>query len=285
VAAVVVSALAACGGSSSGGTGASAASTSPAATNQLHVTITDGGYRIEGNPRPGRIDIVVVNQSSEAGEFSFQPLKPGVTVAKLVSVLKHKGEGAANNLLSGDSDSGGYGEPAIIGAGMTAETITTAAVPAGDYVAASFLPGPHGVPQALQGRIGGFTISGPKFDAVPASVGGTIELTDHAITLPAGFDGHGTYAVTNRGSRAHDVSFARLEPAATLPQLFKCVGASFGKNAPIDRCPGVLAGGVDAINPGDTAYVAFDFAGGNYGYVSTAGNDVAAGLAGTVTIS
>jgi hypothetical protein len=284
-AALIAAVVSACGGSSSGDSTAPAGSVPSQPANALHVTIGDGSLQVEGTPRPGRIDITVVNQSSESAEFSFQPLKAGVTVSQVETALRRHGEAAANKLLSGDSDRAGYGEPAIVAPGDTEESVTTTVVPTGDYVAGSFLPSGEGGPQATHGVLSGFTIAGATYTAVPGDVAGTIELSDHSITLPPGFTGAGTYAVADSGKRRHSLSFGLLKKGTTLMAMFQCVGSSFGQNRTIDHCPGKLVGGIDSIKPGGTAYVTMQLAVGRYGYLSTDGNDVRAGLMGTVTVS
>lgn len=282
---VALASAVACGSSSSGGTGDSGtrSSTTAPAPNSLAVEISDGAIHVTGTPRPGRIDVTVTNHTAHAAEFSFQPMKPGVTVEQLLNAIKTKGEEAASTLLAGDSDKGGYGEPAIVGAHSSTEVITTQAVPAGQYAGASFLPGSDGMPQALDGLATGFEVSGAPYVAVPADVAGTISLADDSITLPAGFTGSGTYAVTDTGHAPHSLSFGSLR--GPLSALFGCVGQSFGKGQPIDSCPGTLLGGIDTIKPGDTAYVVLALRPGKYGYVSTDGNDFQQGLNGTVTLS
>jgi hypothetical protein len=254
-------------------------------SNRLTVTIGEHSLRVAGHAHPGRIQITVTNESDAAGEFSFQLLKPGVSAARLLAALRTKGEGAANKLLAGDSDREGLAEPAIVGAHSSTTIVTTAAVRAGRYAAASFLPGADGRPQALSGRFTGFTIAGARTTATPGPVAGTIGLADHRIVLPHGFTGNGTYAIVNAGKRPHSFSLAALPRAGSLQALFGCVGSSFGHGKPIDGCPGRLIGGVDTLLPGGTAYVVLHLAPGRYGYVSTDGNDFAAGLRGNVVLS
>lgn len=254
-------------------------------SNRLSVTLGAHSMRVVGHPHPGRIEITVTNTSGAAGEFSFQPLKPGVSAARVLAVLRSKGEGAATKLLAGDSDAEGYAEPAIVGAHSSTTIVTTEAVPAGRYIAGSFLPDAHGKEQVLSGRFAGFALAGAKATAVPASVTGTIALADNRIVLPDGFSGNGTYAVSNQGKRPHSLSLASLPRNGSLGALFSCVGASFGRGKTIDRCPGRLIGGVDTLRPGATAYVVLHLGHGLYGYVSTDGNDFGAGLRGTVALS
>ena len=256
-----------------------------ALSNRLTVIIGAHSLRVVGHPHPGRIEITVTNTSDAAGEFSFQLLKPGATAARVLAALRTRGEGAANALLAGDSDAEGYAEPAIVGAHASTTIVTTGAVRAGHYVAGSFLPGANGKPQALSGRFAAFTIAGAAATATPAPVSGTITLADRRIVLPHGFSGSGTYAVSNAGTRPHSLSLASLRPSGSLQALFSCVGASFGRRKTIDRCPGRLIGGVDTLRPGATAYIVLHLAHGRYGYVSTDGNDFAAGLRGSVVLS
>jgi hypothetical protein len=118
-----------CAGTTAASATATGQRASSGLTNRLHVTIAADGYRIVGHPRPGRIAITVTNGSDAASEFSFQPLKPGVSVDMVLKALKTKGEGAASKLLAGDSDAQGYGEPSIVGPHSTVEIVTTPVVP------------------------------------------------------------------------------------------------------------------------------------------------------------
>jgi hypothetical protein len=252
----------------------------------MTVTITNHRFRVTGSPQPGRVDITLHNISTMAHEFSFQSLKPGVTFAKVKRALSSQGGSKVDRLLGPDSDARGYGEPAIVGAHSSEEVVTAPVLPAGNYVALSFLPGSDGKPQVFDGLITGFTLRGAVAKAVPTSVAGTVTLTDHGITLPHGFTGNGTYAVTDTGNKPHDFSIASLSTSTSLMDLFGCVEGSFGKGTPIDSCPGTLRGGVNTILPGATAYLTVQLPAGHYGYLSTGGNgkDLKAGLSGTLDI-
>jgi hypothetical protein len=253
-------------------------------SNRLTVTLGAHSLRVTGHPHPGRIEITVRNPSDAAGEFSFQLLKPGVSAAQVLAALRTKGDAAAVKLLAGDSDTEGYAEPAIVGAHSSTTIVTTGAVRAGHYVAASFLPGANGKEQALTGRFAGFAIAGAAATATPAPVAGTITLADNRIVLPHGFTGSGAYAIANAGKRPHSFSLASLPASGSLQALFGCVMASFGHGKTIDSCPGRLIGGVDTLLPGATAYVVLHLQHGRYGYVSTDGNDFAAGLRGSLVV-
>ncbi len=267
-------------------TSTDAASDPAGSTNTLTVVAHTNGDRmafaVSGSPHAGLVTITFHNASDIAHELGYQQLKPGVTLPQVTKALAGSGpEQAAQKLLvAPHAETTG---PAIAGPGVT-ESVTTRIV-AGHYVVTCFLPGKNGMPHAMMGMVAEFTVSGSS-PAGPPPSDGTVTLTDHGITLPDGFAAGGTFAVANTGTKPHDLSLARLS-GASLPALFQCIGGSFGKGTPIDRCPGTLAGGVSYLAPDQTAYLTIHPAPGHYGYVSTAGNgaDFKAGLAGTFTIN
>jgi hypothetical protein len=110
-------------------------------------------------------------------------------------------------------------------------------------------------------------------------------MTDKSITVPSEFGAGGTYEVKNTGAKPHDFSLAQLA-GKPLPDLFQCVEGSFGNGQPIDKCPGTLAGGVNTLQPGESAFLTITLPPGEYGYLSTEGDgaDVQAGLVGTFTV-
>ena len=109
---------------------------------------------------------------------------------------------------------------------------------------------------------------------------GTITVDDKAITVPQGFTGSGTFLVKNTGAKGHNISFARLDPGTTLASYFGAVGGAMGSNKSIDDAKGgVLVGGVDALDPGQSPYLTLDLpTGKHYAYVSTDEQDAGPGL-------
>jgi uncharacterized cupredoxin-like copper-binding protein len=257
-----------------------------AGSNTISVTAYDKPamhYAVSGRPQAGLVTITFKNAGDDAHEMSLAKLKPGVTLAKFKAALrKPNAEKAANALLLDP-----HGEvmgPQIVGPGLS-ETATVR-LAAAHYIVVCFLPGEDGMPQALMGMVGELTVGSGTSTAVPPHTDGTVTLTDHKINLPGGFDGGGSFAVTNTGTKAHDFSLAKLNNAP-LPAYFQCVAGSFGKGTPIDRCPGALAGGITSIPPGHTAYLKIaPLPAGSYGYVSTEGDgaDFKAGLNGTFSV-
>jgi uncharacterized cupredoxin-like copper-binding protein len=290
-----VFALAACsssgtsGASSAGGkTGTSSTPTKPAAPapNTLSVTARESGsamsYDISGSPHAGLVSIRFTNAGDDTHEMAVSMMKPGVTLDQLKSALKAKdGEQKAAALL--ENPDAEYPVPAALGPGDS--EVATAKLTAGHYVVVCFFPGDDGMPHAMMGMIGEVTIAGGESSAQPPQAAGTVELTDHGITVPSAFGTGATYRVTNTGRKPHDFSLAKLA-GKPLSALFQCVETAFGQSKSIDNCPGKLAGGVNTLQPGESAYLSTKLAPGQYGYISTEGDgaDVKAGLAGTFTV-
>ena len=277
------------GGKTAAGAAArkSAATTSAAAApNALTVTAYDDPkmhFAISGSPQAGLVSLNFKNAGDDAHEMSLAKLKPGVTLARFNAALhKPDAEKAANALVENpDADITG---PQIAGPGLS-ETATVH-LDAGHYVIVCFLPGKDGMPHAVMGMTGEVTVgAGPSAAAAPKA-DATVTLTDHKINLPANFKSGGTFAISNTGTKPHDFSFAQLK-GGSLMSFFQCVGGSFGKGTPIDKCAGTLFGGVTSIPAGQTAYLKIGpLPAGSYGYLSTEGNgaDLQAGLNGTFTV-
>lgn len=253
--------------------------------NAVRVVAHDSASRmyfsVTGTPHAGRIAMHFVNRGRYTHEMSLARLKKDATVAQLRKAIRQPdGEKAAAKLLV--NPDGEITGPALLGPGLS-ETVY-APLKAGRYVVICFLPGPDGMPHALMGMIAGLRVRSAAGTVAAPHTDGTVRLTNHRIVLPKNFKRGGTFAVTNTGTRPHDLSLAKLNGKTTLPQLFGCVGQAFATSTVIDKCPGTLAGGVTDLAPGRTAYLRIALARGHYGYVSTDGNDFANGLNGTFTV-
>ncbi len=296
VASLLLAGPAACGGSdtssTAGGTPTSGAAATPAGSevqaNGLTLTARGTDFAISGSPRPGHIDVTFANTDSKAHEAQIVPLKPGKSVQDVLADLKSGGEQKAAADLAADPETTTYGTPALLSGGQTSEVISDR-IPAGTYAVVSFLPGADGQPQVTAGMAGQFTVGGAPVEATPAR-DGEVSLTDSGITLPAGFQGRGTFAVTNAGTKQHSFSIARLD--GPLDDLFNYVGSHLAQNQPIDGAPGAIVSGVATLNPGQTAFLVLDLEPGHYGYVSTvqgdggpSDTDYARGLKGEFTVN
>lgn len=234
--------------------------------NAVTITMPGMSYQVSGDLRPGIGSITLVNSDNVAHMMAFAHLKDGVTLDEVKTALGQS-EDALGALLAESPDTS-YGTPDVLGAGQS-ETVTGLDFKAGTYVLACFLPAADGMPHWQMGMVGELTIAGDPATEKPAS-DGTITVDDSAIALPDGFDGHGTFLVTNSGAKPHNLSMAKLDDGTTLADFAGHVGQAMSGSGVVDGGGGVLVGGIDALAPGQSAYLTLDLTAGHYGYISSA---------------
>ncbi len=251
--------------------GATSQATSGAsADNAITIEAFEMGYKVSGDLRPGTATITLKNTGSVAHMMATMRVKDGVTLDQVKQAMQ-EGEDALSPLSADSDEQAVYGTPALVGAGQSSTT-TALNLKAGNYVILCFVQDENGMPHAAMGMVNMFTVKGDPVTTTPKS-DGDITITDDAITLPDGFTGKGTYKVTDTGTKPHTLSFAKLEDGKSLQDYVGYVGGQFAAGKPIDGGGGVLMGGIDSLNPGQTAYVTVDLAKGHYGYVSTEEGD------------
>ncbi len=233
--------------------------------NAVAVTMPGMRYVVRGHLRPGVAAITLRNTDDEAHMMAVARLRPGVTRHQVVAAMKKGGEQAVAPLLA-DRDMR-YGVPGPVGVGAST-TVTAPRLRAGNYALICFFNGKDGMPHWAMGMIGMLRVKGPKQQLQPRSKG-TITISDKGIRLPGTFDGHGTYAVKDVGTKPHNLSFAKLSKGTTLKAYAGYVGQRMQSGQPIDGGGGVLWGGVDGLNPGQRVWLTLDLPRGHYGYLST----------------
>lgn len=235
-----------------GATSSGSGSEIPAAPIANAVTITSPGmsYVVSGPLRPGIAAITFTNTSPEAHMMQVARLLPGTTLDQLKAAFDQS-EDAAGALLADGQENSVYGTPAPVGAGEST-TVTAMDLQAGDYALVCFFTDANGTPHFQMGMINVLTVEGEPATESPVS-DGTISIDDNGITMPDGFDGRGTFLVTNDGTSPHSFSIARLDDGTTLDDYYQFVGNAMNSNTAIDGGGGVLAGGVDGLLPGQSA--------------------------------
>lgn len=263
--------------SATGDTGAGDTATNPAdagasghpaapVANAVTITMPGMSYDVSGPLRPGIGSITLANTDDVTHMMSFGHLKDGVTLDQVKQALGQS-EDAMGALLAESPDTT-YGTPDVLGAGQT-ETVTGLDFKPGTYVLVCFLMAADGTPHWQMGMIGELTVAGDSATDKPDSAG-TITIDDAGITLPDAFNGSGTFLVTNAGKKPHNLSMAKLDDGVTLSAYAGHVGQAMGTGAPVDGGGGALVGGIDALAPGQSAYVSLDLQPGHYGYLSSA---------------
>jgi plastocyanin len=237
-------------------------------TNAITIETPGMEFDVSGSLRPGVATITFENTSDEAHMLAMAPMKDGVTVDQVKDALaKGEGDDAVTPLLAEPPDQAVFGTPAPVGAGQST-TVTAKDLPAGNYVLLCFFTDDSGTPHFAMGMVGQLEVKGEKATAEPKSEA-TITLDDSGITIPDGFDGHGTFLVTNSGKAPHSISFAKLDDGTTLDAYYQHIGEAMNSGKAVDGGGGTFTGGVDGLLPGQSAYLTIDLAAGHYGYIST----------------
>ncbi|MCB1255924.1 MAG: hypothetical protein KDB26_02400 [Microthrixaceae bacterium] len=233
------------------------------------ITITAPGmtYEVSGELRPGIGSITLKNTDSVSHMMAVTRLKDGVTLDQLKTAVQSPDDSAAEALMADGSDAS-YGTPGSVGPGQESTVIAPDLKP-GNYAIICFFTDDSGTPHFAMGMINEFTVAGEPATEAPQS-DGTITIDDEVITMPDGFNGKGTFAVENTGTKRHNIQFVRLDNGATLEGYFGSVSEALAKNTSVDNAKGgIMAGGVDVVAPGQKVWIVLDLPSGHYGYVST----------------
>ena len=249
-------------------TAASADSGGAPIDNAMTVTTPSMSFETSGSLKPGVGAITLDNTDDVTHMMALAQLKDGVTTDQIAAAMD-KGEEEAGKLFAdaGPNGPAPLGSPALVGPGQSS-TVTALDLKAGTYGMICFLTDSKGEPHWKMGMINEMTVKGDTATEKPKS-DGTISVGDEAITMPDGFSGSGTFLVTNSGKKPHSFSLAKLDTGTSLAGFAAAVGKTEQSGTSIDVDGGVLVGGVDALSPGQSAYLTVDLKPGHYGYLST----------------
>jgi uncharacterized cupredoxin-like copper-binding protein len=255
----VVTLLAACG--SSGGSGAkSDSSTTTKAESLPKVTIeaADFSFKAPATMPAGYVDVTLKNTGKEGHQVQFVKLGNGVTMDAFVAAASKTDIGALSSSVFVGGPNG-----ADPGQSVTA----TVKLEPGTYALACFIPGSDGQPHAAHGMTGTVKVTktAESVETAPTTKG-TITLGDFVFEPPAGFDGHGTYAVENKGNEVHELGLFKFADGKTLDDVKAFVLAPPGTPPPAGPPPFSSAGGVVGLSPHQEAWVTFDLAPGHYAF-------------------
>lgn len=264
----------------------STTSAGAAGSNTLTVKAGEYTYQLKGSPKAGWTQINFANAGVEDHMMVIFKLKKGTTKAAFKKAVLSEDDSVF--LPGGDPTVSGT--PALIGPGE--ETTTLTEIPAGTYGLACFIPAPDGKSHAQHGMFNVFKVAGKSNLKPPTDGVADVTLTDTGITVPPGDAPKNlTVKVTNEGSATHSFQLVRLADGKTLDDANTYFNTLFSAGtAPEGEPPAVLVGGAQSVAPGGMAYVEWSLPAGNYGYVSTDGDDppnddFSKGLKGTFTIS
>jgi len=248
-----------------------------ASGNALNVTAGEYVYQLKGAPKPGWVTVNFKNSGVEMHMLDILALKPGVTVAQLKTAVTSTDQSAGDALIdtSVGVDGNVAGGPTLIGPKQA--TTTTTQLAAGHYGMLCFVPAAgDGQPHAAHGMIKVFDVKGAKSSAKPPTTQATVTLKDDGIDFPLTNPGRNlSLKIANAGTTPHSLTFVKINSGKTLDDVKTYFDAFFAGQNPAGDAPGQIVGGMAAIAPGTFGYLQQTLTAGNYGYVSTEGDDPA----------
>lgn len=207
----------------------------------------------------GRMVITMENTGREPHHAQLVRLREGVTLDDARAALPHLEEDPAA-MLSLVTLQGG---PGIIVPGATQRLILD--LKPGTYVWVCGIPAADGEPHFAKGMLAPFEVvpDGTEAAAEPEA-DGRLALQDFAFALPEPIGaGRQLWEVVNEGHQPHEFLLAQLAPGATALDFAMAAFDPAAEGPP----PGMPVGGLQAVEPGTTAWLELDLAPGTYGAV------------------
>ena len=259
-----------------------------AGSNTLTVKAGEFTYVLKGSPKAGWTQIDFDNAGVEDHMVAMFKLKKGTTNAQFKKALATPDGSGLEKVLASKPDVSGT--PGVIGPGQKTTVLTE--LTAGTYGLACFIPTTDGTPHVAHGMFKTFNVSGKSNLKPPTDGVFDVTIEDTSITVPPGDAPKSiTLKVSNEGTTPHGFQLVKLADGKTIDDANNYFNEFFSSGtAPAGGAPGELVGGVEGIAPGGVAYLEWTLPAGNYGYLSTGGDDppnddFTKGLHGEFTIS
>jgi len=219
---------------------------------QITIKASDYAFEAPAQVEAGLASIVIENQGQEPHHAQLVRLNDGVSMEQFQAALQ-QGPEAALPLVTLD------GGPGVVPPGKS-QRVTVRLSP-GQYVLLCLVPSADGVPHLAKGMMAPMQVVEAKNPAqvqVPQA-DGTARLLDFSFVLPANVKaGQQVWTIANEGQQPHELALVRLADGKTMQDV-----AAF-MQAPNGPPPFEDAGGMQGIDPGETAWLNLDLQPGNY---------------------
>jgi hypothetical protein len=223
----------------------------PAAIPTITITAKDHSFELPQQVEAGLVTIEFENQGQEVHHAQLLQLNDGVTVEQFGAALQEGPEAA----LALVTLAGGPGpvEPG-------GEQRVTVELAPGLHVLICVVLGPDGVPHVAKGMMAQLQVVEGEAASVQApAVDAEVTLLDFSFTLPQQIRaGEQTWKITDKGQQPHELALVKLAEGKTAADVQEWM------HQPEGAPPFLSAGGMQAIDPGETAYLYLDLTPGNY---------------------
>lgn len=219
----------------------------------VQVAAGPGSFTIGGTLRPGVNRITFQNAAQEPRNAQLVRLAPGFTPRQLLDAIA-----AGGRWPEWARHAGGPGLTAP-GRSMSAEVELERA----QYVLLAMPPGHGGALRVQPGVVAAFEATGEPTGAAPTSPTITVRARRSELQAPARHRvGDVRLLLVNEDDTPHDVSVFAFREGGTVEDLIAWLSTGRGE------APGVFAGGVQAVEPGERALAVLFLTAGRYALVS-----------------
>jgi hypothetical protein len=229
------------------------AATRPAETAAIPVVsiiAKDGSFEAPQQIPAGLVTIEFQNQGQEAHHAQIVQLNEGVTLEQFGAAMQQGPAALALVTLGGG--------PGPVEAG--GEQRVTVELQPGTHLIFDLLPDADGVPHVAKGMLAPFEVVAGEASSVQApQADGEVTLLDFSFTLPQEIRaGEQTWKITDKGTQPHELALVKLAEGKTMADVQQWM------HQPAGAPPFNFAGGMQAIDAGETAYLHLNLTPGSY---------------------
>jgi len=228
---------------------------SVAAPQLVTITATEYGYELPSTPvHSGLTTITLVNHGQQLHHMQLVRLTDGKTVADLTAALMAHAPLPAWVVLEGGPN----------GARPGSSVNATLVLEPGEYAMYCRIPAPDGTAHWTHGMIMGMSVvpdSAPAASLPPGDIQVGVFSYGYSISTVPTVGTH-TFTVTNNADQPHEMAVVQLAPGETMQPWIDWVTGGY-QGPP----PGMTAGGLTDIRPGQVQNFSMTFAPGTYGLI------------------
>lgn len=217
----------------------------------FEIITKDHAFEAVSAIEAGWVTIKSKNEGAEPHHVQLLRLNEGVTFEAFVGALQ-QGIEAGMPLVT---LAGGPGplEPGD-------EQMVTVELTPGEYVLICLLPDANGVPHVAHGMVAPLSvIAESEVTAAPPQADAEVRLVNFSFILPEEIQaGEQIWKVTNDGDQWHEISLIKLAEGKTATDALHWM------HAPAGPPPFTNAGGMQGLDPADSAYLHLNLTPGDY---------------------
>jgi uncharacterized cupredoxin-like copper-binding protein len=219
---------------------------------QVTIKTHDFSFEAPAQIEAGLVSITLENAGQEPHHVQLVRINDDVSMEQLQAALQ-QGPEAALPLVTLE------GGPGVVAPGRS-QQVTVNLIP-GRYLLLCLVPSPDGVPHLAKGMITPLEVmdKGAQAQVPEPQADGVVNLLDFSFTLPVDIKaGSHVWKVTNAGKQPHELALIKLAQGKTMQDVIAFM------QAPSGPPPFEDAGGLQGIDPGESAWVKLDLQAGNY---------------------